>query len=163
MSVNPATAAGGGGDDLTAAAERMAEPVAALAELWSRGAAVASPRLSAHQMRALTIVGRGGRTNLTGLAEAAGLGMSNASRLCDRLEAAGLLERAVSADNRREVELMLTSHGRRLLDDVDAQRRRDLLVVLRGMPPDRVIALTEGLDAFHRSNPDARGRRKGGS
>lgn len=143
---------------LDAAVQRIAGPVAALAELWVHGATVVTPRLSAHQLRALDIVGQEERTNLTGLADAAGMAMPSASRLCDRLEAAGLLERTAAPGNRREVELMVTAVGRKVLDDVAAQRHRDLAAVLRGMPPDQVLALAEGLRAFHRASPEATSR-----
>lgn len=143
-------------DDLLNAAVRgIAGPVAELAELWARGAAVTGPQLSVSQLRALDIVGRAERINLTGLADSAGMAMPSASRLCDRLEAAGLLERTAAPGNRREVGLMLTAVGRQTLDDVAAQRQRDLVAVLRGMPPDQVLALAEGLRAFHRAYPEA--------
>jgi DNA-binding MarR family transcriptional regulator len=146
---------GAGDDPLDSVARRIAGPVAELTELWARGAAVTGPRLSAHQLRALAIVGRAEGVNLTGLAESAGMALPSASRLCDRLEAAGWLERTAAAGNRREVELVLTAVGRELLDDVAAQRHRDLVAVLRGMPPEQVLALGEGLSAFHRACPGA--------
>ncbi|MDI5964400.1 MarR family transcriptional regulator [Streptomyces sp. SL13] len=138
----------GGRNRDPAAVEEIAAPVAALTELWARGGAAASPRLSAHQLRALGIVAQEEGTNITGLAEAAGMALSSASRLCDRLEAAGLLERTASPGNRRETALRVTHQGRTLLAAVDDRRRRDLNDVLRRMPPDRVRDLTSGLTAF---------------
>ncbi len=59
------------------------------------------------QLRALLTIERAGRLNLNKLAAALGASASAASRLCDRMEAAGLLsrDRAVS---RREIVLVPT-------------------------------------------------------
>ena len=126
---------------LGATARELVGPVATLAEVWARGTEAVPRRLSVQQLRALTVVGREGRTNLTGVADGAGITMSSASRLCDRLVAAGLLARAVPPDNRREIELMLTPRGRRLLDEVEDRRQRELVAVLRAMPAEQVRAL----------------------
>lgn len=59
----------------------------------------------------------GGRLRMRELARRVVLSKSNLSRLADRLEAAGLVERADAADDRRGYDLVLTRAGR-------AMRRR---------------------------------------
>ena len=69
-------------------------------------------------------------------------------RLCDRLVAAGLLDRRVSEQNRREVVLTLRAEGQRLLEAVEHDRRDALAGVLDGMRPGGRKALLAGLEAF---------------
>src|SRR5664279_1166388 len=62
-------------------------------------------------------------TNLSGLAEALDVAPSTAMRMVDRLVAAGLVDRTVRPDNRRETHLTLTSAGRRTVRTVTARPR----------------------------------------
>ena len=97
------------------------------------------------QIRALLIIDRAGSLNLTRLAEALGASPSAASRLCDRIQAAGLLKRDRTAASRREVVLFPTESGRRLAEWVRGRRRAALGDVLEAMSPDGREALTKGL------------------
>lgn len=135
-------------DPLSAAARDVATSVARLVDLWDRAALTTSPRLSSLQLRALTVTRRSPGINLTRLAEEVGAGVPAASRLCDRLEAAGLLRRRRSSDNRREVGLVLTQHGHETVDRLYERRSQALREVLSGMPPDHRRSLREGLRAF---------------
>lgn len=139
----------GAGDRPEDEAQAAAEAVSALAALWARAPQAVTPRVSAHQLRALHAVGRGHEVNLTRLAEQMGVSLSTASRLCDRLEAAGFLERGVPPSSRREVCLTLTDGGRRLVAQVAECRRRHLAAVLESMPAEGRAALLNGLHAFH--------------
>lgn len=117
--------------------------------LWGRGqeAAPAGP-VSPSQLRALTVLeGREG-ANLRALGEALGSRPSSVSRLCDRLAAAGLVERFPSPTSRREVEVRLSRRGRAVLDEFRTFRVRELETVLREMSPAELAALAEGLEAF---------------
>src|ERR1700730_7998384 len=75
------------------------------------------------QMRALLIIDRAGSLNLSRLAEALGAGAWGAGRLCDRIQAAGLLTRARAASSRREIVLFPTESGRRLAGWVPGRGR----------------------------------------
>ena len=97
------------------------------------------------QVRALLIIDRAGSLNLTRLAEALGASQSAASRLCDRIQAAGLLARDRAPASRREIVLFPTESGRRLAEWVRARRRAALGNVLQAMSPDGRDALAEGL------------------
>ncbi|MGW7543526.1 MarR family winged helix-turn-helix transcriptional regulator [Streptomyces sp. NPDC054770] len=126
----------------------MADAVDSLMNLWSAAAQAASLPLSPHQLRALRILeGRPG-LNLTALAVGMDIGMPAASRLCDRLEAAGLLERELHPGNRRAVRLRLTRQGRQALDEVAWHRSRRLAAVLGAMEPAEREALEQGLEGF---------------
>ncbi|WP_202124356.1 helix-turn-helix domain-containing protein [Actinomadura physcomitrii] len=85
--------------------------------------------------------------------------MSSASRLCDRLEAAGLLIRDPGRD-RREVTVRLSADGQALLDRLRVRRRAELAGVLEAMPAPARAALLRGLSEFHEA---ASGHDAGGS
>jgi DNA-binding MarR family transcriptional regulator len=97
------------------------------------------------QMRALLIIGGAGGLNLSGLALALGASASATSRLCDRMQAAGLLTRDRATVSRREIVLVPTESGRRLADWVRGRRRAALSQVLDRMTPEGRDALARGL------------------
>lgn len=91
-------------------------------------------------------------TNLTALAGALDVvPSSTAMRMVDRLETAGLIERSVHLDNRRETHLALTAAGRRTVRTVTARRRRDLAAVLTHLSADEQAALAAAMTAFARA------------
>lgn len=139
---------GGPGDAPDAVAPAIAEAVESLTNLWSVAAQQAALRLSTHQLRALLVLEAATGLNLTALAERLGTGLPTASRLCDRLEAAGMLERSLHPEKRREVRLSLTAQGRRVLDDVAARRARALAAVLARMEPAERSELRRAMKAF---------------
>ncbi|USQ84690.1 MarR family transcriptional regulator [Streptomyces phaeoluteigriseus] len=132
-------------------ATEIAGAVERLSDLWSVAIQGAVLRLSLHQLRALRVLETAPGLNLTGLAEWLDIGMPTASRLCDRLEAAGLLDRAYHPRRRREVQLSLTAAGRHVLEDVAGRRARALALTLAVMEPADRAALRRGLRAFLRA------------
>lgn len=111
-------------------------------------------RLSASQLRAmLTLEALPGGVNLRGLADRLGVVISSASRLSDRLVAAGLMERRQSDEDRREVLVRLSPAGRRLLVEMRRRRRERLARVLARMTPEDRAALRSGLEAFREATP----------
>jgi DNA-binding MarR family transcriptional regulator len=136
------------GDAPEDVAWEIADAVESLTSLWSLAAQEAVLQLSVHQLRALRTLETTPDLNLTGLAERLAVGLPTASRLCDRLEAAGLLERALHPRKRREVQLTLTRQGYRVLDDVAGRRAQALTAVLAGVEPADRAALSRGMRAF---------------
>jgi DNA-binding MarR family transcriptional regulator len=142
-----------------AAAQQAAAEVEAAAEalvgIWSHVADSLDVRISPTQLRALTAVGRCGELNLSQLAEALGALPSSASRLCDRLEAAGVLTRDTGRASRRAVSLRLTADGEALLEQARRRRQEQIAQVLDVMPPAGRTELADGLAAFQRAaEPD---------
>src|SRR5579875_2596409 len=115
------------------------EAASFLAAIWNRE--TSELPTSAAQLHVLLIVERHRDINLSGLAAQLGALVSSASRLCDRLEAAGLLQR-LPGPSRRAVTLRLSHEGAALLDRVRRQRTEDLGRVLARMPPGACAALT---------------------
>jgi DNA-binding MarR family transcriptional regulator len=97
------------------------------------------------QLRALLIIDQAGSLNLSRLAGELGATASAASRLCDRMQAAGLLTRDRAAASRREIVLLPTESGRRLAGWVRHRRRTALAEVLDSMSQDGRAALARGL------------------
>lgn len=120
----------------------------ALVRLWDRAEDWTTPRIPASQLKLLSVLRYRGQMNLTALAAEFGAIPSSTSRLCDRLEAAGLLRREVPDHNRREVWLSVTPLGHRRLDAFDEVRREDFVQVLDRMSSRGRTALLTGLREF---------------
>jgi DNA-binding MarR family transcriptional regulator len=100
------------------------------------------------QLRALMVVAGNETVSLGKLAAATGLSLSTASRLCDRMVAAGLVYRADDPANRRQLALTLTEAGGRVLRQVTENRRRAVEPILRALPRQRRGALIAALEDF---------------
>ncbi|MEU4715943.1 MarR family transcriptional regulator [Micromonospora purpureochromogenes] len=122
----------------------------ALLSLWEAARESTTSRLSAAQLRAVMVVERHDGINLRRLATLLDMLLSSASRLCDRLVAAGMLEREPGRVDRREISLHLTPEARGLLAELRRDRRRRLADVLAGMSDEDRQALLRGVREFDR-------------
>ncbi|MGW1965780.1 MarR family winged helix-turn-helix transcriptional regulator [Streptomyces sp. NPDC001935] len=113
--------------------------------LWGRAS---TAPVSASQLRVLFILEHDEGINLRTLADALGSTAPSTSRLCDRLQAVGFVERAPSTTSRRELRLFLSPQGRTFLAELRARREEVLEAVLAQMPAAGRAALAEGLAAF---------------
>ncbi|GAA3344596.1 hypothetical protein GCM10020358_48480 [Amorphoplanes nipponensis] len=120
----------------------------ALLATWDAARQRATPLLSGPQLNALLVVEREEGINLRGLAAQLRMILSSASRLCDRLVASGMVERAPGRADRREIALFLTPSSRHLLEHLRATRRELLNEVLGRMTPAGRAALLRGLTEF---------------
>jgi DNA-binding MarR family transcriptional regulator len=131
--------------DVAAAVESTAE---SLLGVLDAARLAQSPAVPPTQLRVLTIIANARHTNMSRLAEALDVVPSSASRLCDRLEATGLLRRVPDPRDRREVRLLLTPTAVRLLDDLRERRQAALAEVLERMSPASRQELVRALAAF---------------
>ncbi|TDC77213.1 MarR family transcriptional regulator [Micromonospora sp. KC606] len=122
----------------------------ALLSVWEAARERTTSRLSGAQLRAVMVVERHDGINLRRLATLLDMLLSSASRLCDRLVAAGMLEREPGRLDRREIALHLTPEARRLLTDLRRDRRRRLAEVLSGMSSEGREELLRGIREFDR-------------
>ncbi|MEU5095482.1 MarR family transcriptional regulator [Streptomyces sp. NPDC020996] len=113
--------------------------------LWGRAS---TAPVSASQLRVLFILEHNEGINLRTLADALGSTPPSTSRLCDRLQAVGFMERRASVTSRRELRLYLSRRGRAYLADLRARREGAVLSVLEQMPAAQRSALQQGLEAF---------------
>ncbi|MFJ5708604.1 MarR family winged helix-turn-helix transcriptional regulator [Streptomyces sp. NPDC093105] len=131
-------------------AESARELIELLEVLWERGRdMVSSTPVSASQLRVLYSLDREEGISLRTLGELLGSAPPSVSRMCDRLEALGFVQRLPSPVSRRQLELHLTVHGKAYLRDLRVQREEALLAVIAGMSPASRKALLRGLTGFH--------------
>ena len=91
--------------------------------LIAESLATLEPPLTMPQWRVLVLAGQGG-CNVSAVSHDLGVHRSNATRTCNRLVAAGLLERRPVEHDRRQVLLVLAPAGRRLFETAMEFRRR---------------------------------------
>ncbi|MFF5055074.1 MarR family winged helix-turn-helix transcriptional regulator [Micromonospora sp. NPDC000663] len=132
--------------DLAAAIAAAAETMIAVLE-----SAAARHQVPPTQLRVLMLISGRSETNVNRLAELLDVGPSSASRLCDRLEATGLLRRVADPRDRREVRLVLTAAAQTLLGELAERRQRAVQVVLDRMPPRTQHDVLAALLAFGRA------------
>ncbi|MGA5700083.1 MarR family winged helix-turn-helix transcriptional regulator [Peterkaempfera bronchialis] len=125
--------------------------VESLVVLWGRAHQAPGTTVSTSQLRALITIDRHRRIHLRGLAEELGAAASVTSRICDRLQTAGLIDRDVGEADRRQVILRLTREGAELLAELRERRRAGLRATLAGMAPAARASLLVGLEEYHRA------------
>jgi DNA-binding MarR family transcriptional regulator len=121
---------------------------AALVNAWDRAQEVAGFGVSTTQLRALAIIERNNEMTISALAGELGTLLSSASRLCDRLEAAGLICRDTDPADRRSVAVSLSRNGRAVFAQLRDRRQAEFARVLSEMPAAARQALIEGLAGF---------------
>lgn len=104
--------------------------------------------VSMPQLRVLVLVASRPEVNASAVAASLGIHLSNASRLCDRLVGAKLLDRRESTLDRRNLVLTLTPAGSRLIASIMEHRRSAFRTILRQMAPERRAALSDALREF---------------
>ncbi|WP_051688147.1 MarR family winged helix-turn-helix transcriptional regulator [Desulfofalx alkaliphila] len=100
------------------------------------------------QLKAIKFLSRHNNNLLTGIAE--GLGISNAAvtKMTDRLEKKGLVERISCAGDRRATALKVTKLGEELIAKTEQAEMHQWNSVLSKMSADDKKALVRGLEAF---------------
>ncbi|MFF5055773.1 MarR family winged helix-turn-helix transcriptional regulator [Micromonospora sp. NPDC000663] len=138
----------GPSDPETSMAAALDAVAASLVSVWESAREETTNRLSGAQLRAVMVVEQSDGINLRRLANRLDMLLSSASRLCDRLVAAGMLEREPGRFDRREISLHLTWDARRLLAELRADRQARLATVLAAMSPEGRDALLRGMREF---------------
>ncbi|MGW4650820.1 MarR family winged helix-turn-helix transcriptional regulator [Kitasatospora sp. NPDC004289] len=145
------------------AATTLSSVAELLEVLWGGGRDLAATPVSVSQLRVLYVLAESDGINLRTLTETLASRPSSVSRLCDRLEAVGLLQRGASPVSRRELELRLTPAGRSFVADLRAAREASLGEILAVMSPSDRRALLTGLTAFRAASAAAAGPVAGGA
>lgn len=128
--------------DLTVAESALV----ALTDAWEAAVDELGSTVPPAQLRAvLAIGGDASPVSMTELAVRLRTSVSAASRLCNRLQQAGLVARGPAVPDRRGVLVSLTPAGARLAAWVREQRRGSLAAILAGMTPAARRALIDGL------------------
>jgi DNA-binding MarR family transcriptional regulator len=132
-------------------AERLELALRGLLELSVGVLSEMEESVSPSHLRALQALEHLGGAKVTALGESLGVPPSTASRISDRLAAAGLITREVAADNRRATWLELTPDGHRMLSELAGTRAKALERVTTEMHPDERDALLLGAEGFARA------------
>ena len=106
--------------------------------------------ITSRQVTLLWLIRLNPGLSLRELAAEEGISAPALSGHVDRLERAGLLQRARDADDRRRVGLALTEEGERLLRRVRARRTTWLADRLKGLDDDELATVEAALEALGR-------------
>jgi DNA-binding MarR family transcriptional regulator len=139
----------GRGETAVASREQVDQVVAAtrvVGALIAESLASLEPALTMPQWRVL-VLAHEGNCNVSAVAEDLRVHMSNATRICDRLVAAGLLERRRAEYDRRHVLLVLTAEGQALFESAMDYRRRRIegALALMGLEDRAAVASAASL------------------
>jgi DNA-binding MarR family transcriptional regulator len=116
--------------------DALMDATRALVGVAARSLAEVGDEVSLAQFRVLVLAGAEGGPAMGDLARTLAVNPSTATRLCETLEAKGLLARRPAPGNRRTVRATLTADGRRLVARSLRSRRRRLDDALRRLDPD---------------------------
>jgi DNA-binding MarR family transcriptional regulator len=136
-------------DDVDVVTREVLNASRLLVALSARSLAEVEERVTLPQFRMLVVLSARGATKLVALADLLQVAPSTAMRMVDRLIAAGLAERHLNPDNRRETLLQLTEEGRRTVGAVTARRRTEIAAIVERLTPVQRLALMEALAAFN--------------
>jgi DNA-binding MarR family transcriptional regulator len=136
-------------DDVDAVTRAVLTASRLLVAVSARSLAEVEEGVTLPQFRMLVVLSTRGATKLVALAELLQVAPSTAMRMVDRLIAAGLADRHLNPDNRRETLLQLTDEGRRTVEDVTARRRAEIAQIVARLAPDQRASLIEALSAFN--------------
>ena len=110
-------------------------------------AEVHEDQLALSQFKLLLLIGRGGpRFKVSDVAEFLGVTNAAASRSTDRLVQRGLVDRSISKEDRRAVDLSLTTEGQALVERFAAANDEILLDALGDYSEDRLREVKTLLD-----------------
>jgi DNA-binding MarR family transcriptional regulator len=138
--------------DLSVALENALSP---LLFLVARASSTALQHLSTSQSQSLLVLESRGPLRLTTFAAAMAVLPSSATRLCDRLVAAGLVERTGHDADRREVMIALTRQGQRTAGQLRQRRVEVLQGALANLDVEQRADLLRGLSALSSGLDDA--------
>lgn len=120
----------------TAQLDALMRAARAFSGIVAASLAQVDDQVTPQQLRVLVVVATNHPANASTVSDALDLHPSSATRLCDRLVVAGLLDRRSDPGDRRQVALRLTDAGFRLLAVVMEHRRARLTQVLAGLTED---------------------------
>lgn len=100
------------------------------------------------QSRVLYTVGSLGTAHVNEIAERLDLDLAYASRLLGTLEDQQLLERTISAADRRQRDVTLTAKGSQLLAEIERRSNRRVLDLVQHLEPSEVTRLVNAMDTI---------------
>lgn len=120
----------------------------ALVAVAARSLGAYEGRVTLAQYRVLVVLCSQGPQRVVDLAEALAVSQPNATRICGRLAAMGLVRRSRSSVDRRSVRVSASAEGRDVITHVSAARRAELARVVGHMAAESRKQLIEALRVF---------------
>jgi DNA-binding MarR family transcriptional regulator len=120
----------------------------ALVSITARSLSAVNEDVTLPQFRSLVVLATAGPQTVSALADRLTVHASTMTRMCNRLVSRGLVVRAPSAVDRREVVIALTTMGTSVVENVMAARRKELDDVVRRMGDDDRVAVVSALNKF---------------
>ncbi|MFJ3089492.1 MarR family winged helix-turn-helix transcriptional regulator [Streptomyces sp. NPDC086838] len=114
---------------------------------------------STSQLRLMYVVDRESGIRMRTVCQRLASAPPTVTRMCDRLQAIGFLERLPCPDNGREITLQLTHTGKEHLQRIREQRDTMLHQAINRIPPTERAALATGLAALQAQLDSASGER----
>ncbi|MFI5660904.1 MarR family winged helix-turn-helix transcriptional regulator [Streptomyces sp. NPDC051684] len=136
-------------DDVDAVTRAVLTASRLLVAVSARSLAEVEDRVTLPQFRMLVVLSTRGATKLVALAELLHVAPSTAMRMVDRLIAAGLADRQINPDNRRETLLQLTDEGRLTVENVTMRRCQEIAGIVERLAPEHRASLVDALTAFN--------------
>lgn len=132
-------------DDLTDAVLTASRLLVAVS---ARSLAAVEETLTLPQFRMLVLLDSRGPMKLTALADLLEVNPSTAKRMIDRLITSGVADREPNPVTKREVVIVASEEGRRVVSEVMARRRAEISKIVARMPEHLRHGLVEALTAF---------------
>ncbi len=120
----------------------------ALVAITARSLSSVNEDVTLPQFRSLVVLATAGPQTVSALADRLAVHASTMTRMCNRLVTRGLVVRAPSASDRREVVIALTTMGTSVVESVMAARRAELDSVVRRMGDEDRVAVISALGKF---------------
>ena len=120
----------------------------ALVAITARSLSSVNGDVTLPQFRSLVVLATAGPQTVSALADRLAVHASTMTRMCNRLVSRGLVVRAPSAVDRREVVIALTTMGTTVVEHVMATRRKELDEVVRRMGDEDRVAVVVALNKF---------------
>ncbi|HVW43870.1 MAG TPA: MarR family transcriptional regulator [Amycolatopsis sp.] len=135
-------------DDVDAMTDAVLTASRLLVAVSVRSIASVDESITIPQFRLLVVLDTRGPLKLSALAEQLAVNPSTATRMTDRLVAAGLVNREANPASRRELMVSLTGTGAAVVRDVTQRRRAEITRIVSRMPVTARRGLVRALTAF---------------
>lgn len=120
----------------------------ALVSITARSLSAVNEDVTLPQFRSLVVLATAGPQTVSALADRLAVHASTMTRMCNRLVTRGLVVRAPSAVDRREVVIALTTMGTSVVENVMTARRTAVDEIVRRMGDDDRQAVVVALNKF---------------
>ncbi len=120
----------------------------ALVSITARSLAAVNEDVTLPQFRSLVVLATAGPQTVSALADRLAVHASTMTRMCNRLVTRGLVVRAPSAVDRREVVIALTTMGTSVVESVMTARRKAVDEIVRRMGDADRQAVVVALNKF---------------